>query len=320
MKTPENFEHIDCGFRYPFPGSYDVGTSIGYSPYRELGQGRIDRFSSSLVLYDIGCIDLDDPPRKIKTDVLISTLIATTKTYLGDSPEFIALPTTNVSGREIYEFETKTDPLRRIKYILVGNRVFIFIGSTYSAQGIEEVLKLFNSVKYFSVRDTAEKRITRATQKTLPQSPAVKFIQTDAAHNNLKGRVKSVRLEAEDVPVLVGKQERRIRADETYDSTGNLLKDFWFQDSGYPTSARIFGFIDGARVSDLEANDDEMSYGLTDATKSEVKLPPSDPRYGERYEYKYDASKRIIEQKVYNNRGTLSRIFTFIYKQWCYKI
>jgi hypothetical protein len=314
VKTPENFEHIDCGFRYPFPGQYNLATSVGYSPYRELGQGRIDQFWSSLTRYDIGCIDLDDPPRKMKKDELISSLKSMTKAYLQDSFEFIPLSTNSVGGKETYEFETKTEPLRRIKYILEGNRVFIYIAGAYSVSGIEEGLKLFNSVKYFSVRETAEKRMAATTRKPLPQTPALKLTQTDAAHNNLKGRVKSVRLEAEDVPVLVGKQERRIESDETYDTAGNLLKDYCFQDSGYPTSFTIYGFIDGARVSDVENIDGEESYGLRAEGQSEIKLQPADPRFGNRYEYKYDASKRLIERKEYDNRGELESIYTFTYK------
>ena len=175
---------------------------------------------------------------------------------------------------------------------------------------------LDNNFKWRFLR-TGSRRFTEFCKNSgpLPQSPAVKLPQSDAAHNNLKGGVKSVRLEAEDVPVLVGKQERRIRADETYDNAGNLLKTFWFQDSGYPTSSTIYGFIDGKRVSASGENDDEESFGLRAAPQSEVKLPPSDPRFGERYEYKYDTSKRLIEIKEYDNRGTLSRIFTFTHKE-----
>jgi hypothetical protein len=66
VKPPKDFEHIDCGFRFPFPGEYTLGTSIGYSPYREFGGGEINRFVSSSVIYDIGCIRLDDPPRNMK--------------------------------------------------------------------------------------------------------------------------------------------------------------------------------------------------------------------------------------------------------------
>lgn len=314
VKPPENFEHIDCGFRYPFPGKFTLSTSIDYSPYRELGQGQINRFLSNLVTYDIGCIDLDDPPRKMPKDELISSLNTMTKAYMQDSSEFISLPATSVSGREIYEFETKTDFLRRIKYILEGNRVLIFLAGAYDVRGIEESLKLFNSVKYFSVREIVEKRMETATRKSLPQSSVLKLTQTDAARNNLKGRVKSVRLEAEDVLVLVGTGDRRIVSDETYDRAGNLLKDFWFQDSGYPTSVTIYGFIGGARVSDSEEIDNDMSFGIRAAGQGDVKLPPPDTRYEYRYEYRYDNSKRLIERKEYDNRGELRSVYTFTYK------
>lgn len=323
-KPPESFEHFDCGFRYPFPGEFTLSTSIGYSSYREFGQGQINRFKSNSVTYDIGCIHLDDPPRKMKKDELISSLISMTKaysslismtkTYLIDSSEFISLPATAAGGREIYEFETKTAFLHRIKYILEGNRVSIFLAGSYDLPGIEEALKLFNSVEFFSVRETVEKRMKTATQKSLPQSPALKLTQTDAAHNNLKGRVKSVRVEAEDVPVLVGTSERRIEADQTYDRVGNLLKDFWFQDSGYPTSVTIYGFIGGARVSDWEEIDYDTTFRFSAAGQGEVKLPPPDPRYKYRYEYRYDASRRLAERKEYDNRGILRAVYTFTYK------
>ena len=314
VKPQENFEHIDCGFSFPFPGKFTQSTSIDYSPYRELGQGLINRFAGSAGFYDIGCIDLDDPPRKMPKDRLIALLNSMTKSYLVDSSEFIALPTTSVSGREIYEFETKADFLRRIKYILRGNQVLIFLAGSTDAHGIEESLKLLNSVKYFSVKETVEKRMKTATRKSLPQSPALKLTQTDAAHNNLKGRVKSVRVEAEDVPVLVGIADRRLVSDDSYDEAGNLLKSFWFQDSGYPTSVRIYGFVGGARVSDSKEIDYDTVFGISVAAQGDVKLPPPDPRYEQRYEYRYDNSKRLIERKEYDNRGDLESIYKFTYK------
>jgi hypothetical protein len=314
MNSSENFEHIDCGFRYPLPGKFTLSTSIGYSPYRDLGEGKINRFTSNLVTYDIGCIDLDDPPRKMKKNELISSLNSMTKAYLQDSSEFISLPVTTVSGKEIYEFKTKTDFLRRIKYILEGNRVLIFLARADSVNEVEEALKLFNSVKYFSVKETVEKRMETETRKSLPQSPALKLTQTDAAHNNLKGSVKSVRSEEEDVPVLVGTGDRRIRSDDTYDRNGNLLKNFWFQDSGYPTSVTIYGFVGGSRVSDSEEIDYDTTLRLTASGQSDIKLPPPDTRYEYRYEYKYDTSKRLIERKRYDNRGKLMGIYTFTYK------
>lgn len=313
VNTRENFEHIECGFLFPFPGRFTQSTSIGYSPYRELGQGQINRFSSNLVTYDIGCIDLDDPPRKIPRDELITSLNLMTKAYLVDSSEFTVVPTSSVSDKVTYEFETKADFLRRIKYILEGNRVLIFLASAYDARGVDESLKLFNSVRHFSVRETVEKRMETAIRKSLPQSPALKLNQTDAAHNNLKGRVKSVRIHAEDVPILVGKQERRILSDDTYDISGNLLKSYWFQDSGYPTSVRIYGFIGGARVSDSEEIDYDTTFKLTAVGQDNVKLPPADERYEERYAYKYDDLKRLVERKEYDNRGKLSGIYTFTY-------
>lgn len=312
-KPPEIFEHIDGGFRYPFPGTFEVSTSIGYSPYRELGEGQINRFTSNLVTYDIGCIDLDDPARKMKKDELISSLNSLTKAYLADPSEFISRPATTAGGREIYKFETKADFLRRIKYILEGNRVLIFIAGAYDMSGIDEALKLFDSVKHFSLKEAVQKRMVTATRKSLPQSPALKIKQTDAAQNNIKGSVRSVRIEAEDVPILVGTAERRILGDETYDRAGNLLKDFWFQDSGYPTSVTVYGFIGGSRVSDTEEMDSDTVFTLSIDVQGDVELPTPDLRYKDRYEYKYDASKRLIERKEFDNRGKLSGTYALTY-------
>ncbi|HMS40163.1 MAG TPA: hypothetical protein PKE69_08060 [Pyrinomonadaceae bacterium] len=313
-KKTKTFEHIGCGFRFPYPGKLTLSTSISYSPYKEFGDGKINRFTSNLATSDIGCIELDDPPRKMKKDELIASLNSMTKSYLSDSSDFISLPSTIAGGREIYEFKTKTDTLRRIKYILEGNRVLIFLASASSIRGIEESLKIFNLVEHFSVGETVEKRMKMATQKSLPQSPTIELKQTDAAHNNLKGLVKSVRVEAVDVPILVGKAERRIRSDEIYDRFGNLLKDFWFQDAGYPTSVTIYGFVDGNRVSDSEDIDYDTTFRISVVEQGNVKSFPSDPKYKDRYEYKYDDSKRIIERKRYDNQDELRAIYKITYE------
>ena len=313
VKASENFEHFDCGFRYPRPGIFTQSTSIGYSPYRDLGDGQINRFTSNLVTYDVGCIDLDDPPRKMGKVELISSLNAMTKAYLDDSFEFISRPPTISDGREIYEFESKSFPQRRIKYLLEGNRVLIFLAGAYDVSAVEEAVVVFDSVKYFSVKEVVEKRMAAATQKSLPQSPALKLTQTDAAFNNLKGVVKSVRREAEDVPVLVGRGDRRILGDKTYDRAGNLLKDYWFQDSGYPTSVTIYGFVGGARVSDSDEIDYDTTFTITGIGGDDVKLPEPDPRFEDRYSYRFDKSKRLIERKEYDNRGKLSGTYTLTY-------
>jgi hypothetical protein len=190
----------------------------------------------------------------------------------------------------------------------------IFLAGAGDVRGIEESLKLFNSVKYFSVRETVEKRMAAAARKSLPQSPALKLTQTAAAHHNLKGRVKSVRQEAEDVPVLVGTGNRRLEADETYDRAGNLLKSFWFQNSGKPTSVTVYGFVGGARVSDSEEIDYDTNFSITALGQGNVKLPPPDLRYEYRYANRYDASKRLSERKEYDNRGELNSTYAFIYK------
>jgi len=312
VEPPENFEMIECGFRFPFPGKFTLSTSVGYSPYQKLGEGKINRFEANMMTYDIGCIDLDDPPRKLKKAELISLLNSNTKTYLADSSEYISLPATTVGGREIYEFKTDTDYQRRIKYIFKGNRVSIFIVGANDAQGMEEGLKFIGAVEHFSVKETVEKTMESATQKTISQSPNIKLKQTDAAHKNIKGQVKSVRIEAEDVPILVGKAKRRIRSDETYDRYGNLLKNFWFQDAGYPTSVRFYGFVDGKRVSDSEDFGGGMGIGVAGSGKND--LPTPDPRYEYRYEYIFNDLNKVIEKKEYDNRGKLIRIYQFTYK------
>jgi hypothetical protein len=247
-------------------------------------------------------------------DALVSLLNTKTKDYLGDASPFASLGTTRIDGREIYEFDTKVGGPRRIRYILDGNRVLIFLATASDKLGVEDSLKLFNSVKHFSVRKIAEERMETATQKSFPQSPAIKFVQSDVEHNNLKGHVKSVKVEADDVPILVGTAERRIVSDDFYDTAGNLLKTYWFEDAGYPTSVRFYGFIDGARVSDSE----ELSYDtimrLDGAAESDVKSPPPDPRYEYRYEYSFDSLKRLTERKEYDNKGAVTGVYTFTYK------
>ncbi|HQU83811.1 MAG TPA: hypothetical protein PKY59_11825 [Pyrinomonadaceae bacterium] len=313
-KATDKFNHIDCGFRFPTPGTFTLSTSVGYSPFASLGQGMINRFSSDAATFDIGCIDADDPPRKMPRTQLVTTLVSMTKTYLQDPTEPKPLASSVLKEKEIYEFETKQTFFRRIKYIIEGNRISIFVAASVDEQKLAEALKLFDAVEHFSLKENVKETIASATQKTITQTPALTFPQSDAARNNLKGRVKNVRRESEDVAALTKNAERKILADETYDRTGNLLKDFWFQDSGYPTSVSVYGFVNGARVSDSEEIGYDTVLTLSIGGVNTEKLPPPDTRFENRYEYKFDAAKRLIKTTEYDNRGRLNAVYTYEFK------
>lgn len=307
-------ELADCGIRFPDPGRRTLYSSVTHTAFRELGQGRIERFVSDVALFDIGCIDLDDPFRKIPRAALIERLKPMTEAYFQDTLNFKTLSAARSGGRDVYEFESDTRVMHHVKYVVDGSRVFLFVARAVSRKEMQEALTLFRGVSDYSVRKSTEDSIASIAVPSLPQTPRLKTPQSDAAFNNLKGRVKHVRVETVDIPA--GTFERRIKADETYDDAGNLLKSFWILENGVVSSARAYGFFDGMRVSD-SAEFGGLGLGAAGLGESISATPLPEPvskAYEYRYEKRFDEFNRLIERLEYDNRERLIGKYVYRYE------
>ncbi len=158
-------------------------------------------------------------------------------------------------------------------------------------------------------RAEALERIEKATPASLPQSPRVSKTKTDVEDERLKGRVRSITsavLESDGATP-------RIRHEYFYDESGGLTKQVLYDHQGNPWSIRVFGYLDGKRIS----KGSYISYGYEPpappATKPAAPEPPADTRYQYSDVFKYDDAKRLVEKLLYRNNGVLLSREVFSY-------
>lgn len=149
----------------------------------------------------------------------------------------------------------------------------------------------------------ARERIDRATPEALPQSPRVSKARTDAQRERLKGKVRIV-----TDSVVEPDGTNRMRSESYYDESGYLTKRVLYDYRGNPWSIRVYGYIDGKRVSKSASITYEYDPPPAMAPPGSGPRPtqaPADKRYEFSYEVKFDDSKRPVEDILYSNNGTL---------------
>jgi hypothetical protein len=129
---------------------------------------------------------------------------------------------------------------------------------------------------------------------------------SDREWDELKGNVQKVttesaKLENKSDKLVEGK--RQLHSITLYDKEGNRVKEVIYSSKGDEEVLREYGFIDGNRVVKEQFNYGYGTGGVYPSGKSQAK--PPDPRYTNRFEYKYDDKGNRIEEIWYRNNGNL---------------
>lgn len=214
------------------------------------------------------------------------------------------------AGREL-EFESTR---KRVIYRLFAapDRLVRVRAEFSNETGLEHALSFLNSLRLDTRSNIAALKITEATPEDLPQQPALHRPTSDLVDRGLKGRVASVIMEKQ---VLKDGRlsARKSRFETTYDRAGNLRKEVEYDYEGHPDSVIVFGFLDGMRVSRYgRVANERIIVGPMLAGPVRPPNPP-DPRFSNRYEYRYVEADRIREKIVYRNNGEIWRRSTFAY-------
>lgn len=166
------------------------------------------------------------------------------------------------------------------------------------------MLLVFSGLTFAQAKLTAEyaKRIKEATPKALPQTPVVPKLSSDAADENLKGKVKSVIEEHEDLSGTWKVQGRKFETFMDFDEKGNYLKRVYFDSEARPYNVAVYGYIDSKRVSKYEdiLYGDELYVISADSENIDKNKPKPDNRYTYSYEYKHTDGKLAEMQMVLN--------------------
>lgn len=156
------------------------------------------------------------------------------------------------------------------------------------------------------------KMIEASTPAALPQEPVVPKEQTDAQDEGLKGNVKTVAGESQDLSGTDYSEDRHLSYIEHYNIIGNFVKRISFDYKGNPDEVTVYGYINNARVS----KDKSISY---EYDPPPVMPPPGvvkkdtkqrDLRISYRWAYKYLDGK-LSEEQMYYNDGRPGMRYTY---------
>lgn len=178
-------------------------------------------------------------------------------------------------------------------------------------------VRALDSFKILTDADRAAdlaRRIAEATPKDLPQSPVPARPSSDAKDDRLKGNVRSLIRETEDIGAA-SQKGRKKSFEILFDERGNTLKHTSYDYRDNPGDIKVYGYIDGARVS-------KTGYVRHEYNPPPAIAPPAPPgakpvirddRYSTKYVYTYDKKRRLTEEAVYSNSGELFYRTTYVY-------
>jgi hypothetical protein len=111
---------------------------------------------------------------------------------------------------------------------------------------------------------------------------------------------------------------------EYYNERGNLTKSELYDWKGNLFQVTVFGYLDGARASNYMSISHEYNPPpMMMISKPGEEKPKYDPRYSNKFEFKYDNQKRLIEKAWINNAGKLQIRYVYKYsglqrEEWVY--
>lgn len=194
------------------------------------------------------------------------------------------------------------------KFALSDDRLFVmFVQFTNSADSeiFENAFKTFKIVGEAEIKAEIQRKFEEATPQDLPQETVLKNQQSDAQEENLKGKVKKIVEESENITDDVAKMNRKLSQTREYNEAGNLTKVIRIDYRGNPDSIDVYGFIDGKRVSKSGYVKYPYNPPPPAALPSKIQPEPKrDLRYSTSYEKKYQDGK-LIETILYGNNGNV---------------
>jgi hypothetical protein len=204
------------------------------------------------------------------------------------------------------------------RFYLVSKRLFqiVLVVSTAQRPYEAEAVRVLDSFKLLSEAEVAaalKAKVAAAERAVLPQEPVAARDGSDAADDGLRGTVKTVFEESEDLSGTWSVQGKKRNSMEYYNQGGNLTKEELYDYMGNLSQIRVYGYIDGARVSDHKSI--ERPYNpppIVSTSPPGAAKPKSDPRYTNKFAFRYDAQKRLIEKTWFQSNGEVQ--IRYVYK------
>jgi hypothetical protein len=156
----------------------------------------------------------------------------------------------------------------------------------------------FKLISQAEVEAELQRKFEAMKPPALPQEPVVTKEKTDAQDENLKGKVKRIVAESEDLSGTWSVQGRKPSSVTYFNEKGNYVERDLYDSQGKPFQITMYGYIDGKRVSNSKTTNYEYDPPPMAMPKSKTDEPvkKSDPRYEYSFEYKYEDGKLAEKQ------------------------
>ena len=190
-----------------------------------------------------------------------------------------------------------------------SNRIFQLVVLVKSNQLSDEAaaLKALDTFKILSAAEASaalKAKVAAAEPDPLPQEPVAARAGSDAADDRLRGAVKTVFEESESLTGTSTVSGRKPSSMEYYNKAGNLTKEELYDYKGNLFEITVYGYIDGARVSSFRTIQRNYNPPPMMAPAPPGAAPTkSDSRYSNKYTFRYDDQKRLIEKTWFLNTG-----------------
>lgn len=311
---PELFTSTEGGFRIALPRRI-----TGYGPVSIQAPGggvaSGDSFTWSLegTQYNVSHVETPGAPTPDEAKVVLEAgaraaadeltrgggkLVAETKVPLGGH-----------EGRELrFDFRGREAVLR---LFIVGNRGYqlraIHKNDEAARASAARVLDSFRLLTAEEVAEARRRKVAEATPSPLPQEPAAKILKSDAEDEGLKGKVKSVFVERENLSATSSPAGgRKPSRTDYYDARGQLTRKELYDHKGNVYHVTVYGYLDGERASadgTILNEYDPPPVAASPPPAGSPAPPKRDPRFSRKYRDAYDARGRLAERVHVNNAG-----------------
>lgn len=222
------------------------------------------------------------------------------------------------AGRET-RFET-TEGTLVVRAYLVGRRLYeasAFLPNFMKSKEAAAV-RVLDSLRLLSQAEVAAARSREAetlAPAPLPRGKAAAKLKSDAEDEGLKGGVKTVFRESQDLSGTWAVGDRKPSSMDYYDDKGQLTKRELYDYKGNLFQVAVYGELDGERVQSdkMIRHEYDPPPVMVGGGSGEPEREP-DPRYTYKFAYRYDGKGRLAEEVLYDNRGKLWLRYLYKYE------
>lgn len=200
---------------------------------------------------------------------------------------------------------------------LVKNRLYRIVAvfqNPENGKSLNSAMDTFKLISQSEVEAEMQKKFEALKPPALPQEPVAPKEKTDAEDENLKGKVKKIVQDTEDLSGTWSVQGRKPSSITYFNEKGNYTERDLYDSQGNLFQITVYGYIDGRRVSNSKITRyeyDPPPVAIPKSKTDETDKKPN-PNYEYSFEYKYKDGK-IIEKQMFFSSGKKGMRYVYNY-------